>query len=215
MDFIQVNSNLLIGFGNTVLLFFASLVLAIPLGVLVCRLRLSKIRIVEKVMRFIIWVIRGTPLMLQIIVIFYIPGIVFDIRIESRIVAAIVAFAINYAVYFGEIYRAGYTSIPRGQHDAATSLGLSKNEEFFKIVLPQTVKKIIPPMTSETISLVKDTALARVISVGEIIYEAQKIVSTHAIIWVLLYTGVFYLVFNGMIGFLSGKLEKKLSYYGE
>lgn len=215
MSFWDANVRLLEGFGTTVLLFFASLVIAIPLGVLVCRLRLSKVKIIENVMRFIIWVIRGTPLMLQIIVIFYVPGILFDIRIESRLLAAIIAFAINYAVYFGEIYRAGYLAVPRGQRDAATALGLTKKETFFKILLPPTVKKIIPPMTNETISLVKDTALARVISVGEIIYEAQRIVSNHALIWVLLYTGIFYLVFNGLVGLVSSKIEKKLSYYGE
>ena len=215
MSFIEANLRLLDGFATTVILFFSSLVIAIPLGALVCRLRLSKIKAIENIMRFFIWAIRGTPLMLQIIVIFYVPGILFNVRIESRMAAAIIAFAINYAVYFGEIYRAGYTSVSRGQRDAATSLGLSGKETFFKILLPPTVKKIIPPMTNETISLVKDTALARVISVGEIIYEAQKIVSTHAIIWVLLYTGVFYLLFNGLVGLISGKIEKRLSYYGE
>ena len=150
--------------------------------------------------------------MLQIFVIFYVPGLLFDIQIKSRIVSVIIALTINYAIYFGEIYRSGYESIPKGQFEAGKVLGLNKYEIFFKIILIQIIKKIIPPMSNETISLVKDTALARVISVTEVIYAAQKIVATYAIIWVLFYTGVFYLVFNGILSILLNKLEKKLDY---
>ena len=150
--------------------------------------------------------------MLQIIVIFYVPGLIFNIQIKSRIISVVVALTINYAIYFAEIYRSGYESISKGQFEAGKVLGLSKREIFIKIVLLQIIKKIIPPMTNETISIVKDTALARIISVTEVIYAAQKIVATYAIIWVLFYTGIFYLLFNGLLSILLNKLEKKLAY---
>ena len=150
--------------------------------------------------------------MLQIIVIFYVPGLVFNIKGLNRVVAVILALTINYAVYFGEIYRSGLESIDKGQYDAAYSLGLSKRETFFKVIMLQVIKKSLQPLTNETISLVKDTALARVISVTEIIFAAQKITSTYALIYVLFYTGIFYLAFNGILSIVFNKFEQKLSY---
>lgn len=213
MSFTDVSFELLNGFGTTLLLFVVTLIFAIPLGAIFCLLALSKVKIIKYIMRCFTWIIRGTPLMLQIIVIFYVPGLVFDVPFKSRVLAVIVALTINYGVYFSEIYRGGLLSIDRGQYEASKVLGMTRVESFFKIILPQLIKKIIPAMSNEIISLVKDTALARVIAVSEIIMVAQKIVSTHAIIWVLLYTGVFYLIFNLIVSAGLKLLEKKLSYY--
>jgi len=151
--------------------------------------------------------------MLQIIVIFYVPGLLFNIPSTSRMIAVIVALVINYSVYFSEIFRSGYQSINKGQREASLVLGLNKREMFFNVLLIQIIKRVIPPITNETISLVKDTALARVIAINEVIMTAQNIVSTYAIIWVLFYTGVFYLVFNGVLSLLLKGLEKKLQYF--
>ncbi len=151
--------------------------------------------------------------MLQIIVVFYVPGLLFNIPSTSRMIAVIVALVINYSVYFSEIFRSGYQSINKGQREASLVLGLNKREMFFNVLLIQIIKRVIPPITNETISLVKDTALARVIAINEVIMTAQNIVSTYAIIWVLFYTGVFYLVFNGVLSLLLKGLEKKLQYF--
>jgi len=151
--------------------------------------------------------------MLQIIVVFYVPGLLFNIPSTSRMIAVIVALVINYSVYFSEIFRSGYQSINKGQREASLVLGLNKREMFFNVLLIQIIKRVIPPITNETISLVKDTALARVIAINEVIMTAQNIVSAYAIIWVLFYTGVFYLVFNGVLSLLLKGLEKKLQYF--
>lgn len=151
--------------------------------------------------------------MLQIIVVFYVPGLLFNIPSTSRMIAVIVALVINYSVYFSEIFRSGYQSINKGQRETSLVLGLNKREMFFNVLLIQIIKRVIPPITNETISLVKDTALARVIAINEVIMTAQNIVSTYAIIWVLFYTGVFYLVFNGVLSLLLKGLEKKLQYF--
>ncbi len=213
ISFLDVTLKLLSGLGNTLLIFLISLSIAIPLGVLFTRFSLSKNQVLQKVMQIFIWVIRGTPLMLQIMVVFYVPGLLFHLPSLPRIIAAILAISINYAVYFSEIFRAGYQSISKGQKEAGFVLGLSRMEIFFKIQLLQIIKKIIPPMTNETISLVKDTALARIIAVNEVMLAADKIVGTYAIVYVLFYTAIFYLLVVGIISLLFKMLEKKLSYF--
>ncbi len=213
ISFFDVTLKLLSGLGNTLLIFLISLSISIPLGVLFTRFSLSKNKVLQKVMQVFIWVIRGTPLMLQIMVVFYVPGLLFNLPSLPRIIAAILAISINYAVYFSEIFRAGYQSISKGQKEAGFVLGLSRMEIFFKIQLLQIIKKIIPPMTNETISLVKDTALARIIAVNEVMLAADKIVGTYAIVYVLFYSAIFYLLVVGIISLLFKMLEKKLSYF--
>lgn len=213
ISFLDVTLKLLSGLGNTILIFLISFSIAIPLGVVFTRFSLSKNKVLQKVMQVFIWVIRGTPLMLQIMVVFYVPGLLFNLPSLPRIIAAILAISINYAVYFSEIFRAGYQSISKGQKEAGFVLGLSRMEIFFKIQLLQIIKKIIPPMTNETISLVKDTALARIIAVNEVMLAADKIVGTYAIVYVLFYSAIFYLLVVGIISLLFKMLEKKLSYF--
>lgn len=213
MSFFDVTLKLLDGFKSTCFLFIVTWLLAIPVGIMLCRFSLSKFKIVRIFMQIFIWIIRGTPLMLQIIVIFYVPGLLFNTPVKSRVLAVIVAISINYAVYFSEIFRAAYEDVDKKQIDAGKVLGFNKFQIFTKILLIQIIKKIVPPLSNETISLVKDTALARVIAVNEVIFAAQKIVATNAIIWVLFYTGVFYLIFNGILSLALKILEKKLKYY--
>ena len=173
---------------------------------------MSKFRPVKAVFKTFVWIIRGVPLMLQLFVVFYVPGILFGTPIASRFVATIIAFVINYACYFSEIYRAGIEAIPVGQIEAGQVLGMTKSQIFRKVILMQVVKRIIPPMGNEIITLVKDTALARVIAVVEIIKVAEEFTS-RALIWPLFYTSVFYLIFVGALTLLFGYFEKKLSYY--
>ncbi|MFA6829585.1 MAG: amino acid ABC transporter permease [Bacilli bacterium] len=213
MNFTDVTLELLNGFGITCLLFIVTWILSIPLGAVFCSVSLIKNKYVNMIMHGFIWIIRGTPLMLQIIVVFYVPGLLFNLPAFDRMVAVIIAIVINYGVYFSEIFRAGYESIDKGQSEACKMLGMNRRQSFFRIILLQVVKKTIPPLSNETISLVKDTALARVIAINEVIMAAQKIVSTYAIIWVLFYTAVFYLVLNGLLSFLLHKLEDKLKYF--
>lgn len=212
INFWDINSQLLSGFSMTILLFFVTFILAIPLGMGFCYMRMRKNIAISSFMKGLIYVIRSTPLMLQIIVFFYAPGLLFGWSANSRVITVIFSLAFNYAIYFCEIFRSGYENVAVGQRLAGETLGLSKIEILFKIYMAQIIKNIIPPMSNETISLVKDTALARVIAVTEVIFAAQKIVSTYAIIWVLFYTGVFYLLFNALVTFAYSKLEKKLSY---
>lgn len=151
--------------------------------------------------------------MLQVMVVFYVPGLVFGTPFKSRMAAVLMAFIINYAAYFSEIYRGGIESIPAGQYEAGQVLGLTKSQTFFKVVLFQVVKRIMAPMSNEVITLVKDTSLARVIAVGELIMAAQDIVKVYGIIWPLFYTAIFYLIFSGVLTVLFNKIEKKLNYY--
>ncbi|MBQ2719461.1 MAG: amino acid ABC transporter permease [Clostridia bacterium] len=210
--FWEVTLALLEGFGTTCSIFGLTLVLALPLGLLISFGTMSKLAPVKAVFKTIVWIIRGVPLMLQIFVVFYVPGFVFGVPIASRFMAAIIAFVINYACYFSEIYRAGIEAIPFGQTEAGRVLGMTKGEIFFRVTLLQVVKRIIPPMGNEIITLVKDTALARVIMVVEIIKVAEKF-TARAMIWPLFYTAVFYLIFVGVLTILFGKAEKKLSYF--
>ena len=213
MDFLGVNAQLLGGFKYTLLIFFITLVAAIPLGLPIALGSMSRFKPLRWISRAFVWVIRGTPLMLQIMVVFYVPGLVFGTPFRSRIIAVIIAFIINYAAYFSEIYRGGIESIPVGQYEAGQVLGLTKTQTFFKVVLFQVVKRIMAPMSNEVITLVKDTSLANVIAVGELIMSAQNIVKVYAIIWQLFYTAIFYLIFCGVLTLLFNALEKKLNYY--
>ncbi len=213
MDFLGVNAQLLGGFKYTLLIFFITLVAAIPLGLPIALGSMSRFKPLRWISRAFVWVIRGTPLMLQIMVVFYVPGLVFGTPFRSRIIAVIIAFIINYAAYFSEIYRGGIESIPVGQYEAGQVLGLTKTQTFFKVVLFQVVKRIMAPMSNEVITLVKDTSLANVIAVGELIMSAQNIVNVYAIIWPLFYTAIFYLIFCGVLTLLFNALEKKLNYY--
>lgn len=213
MDFLGVNAQLLGGFKYTLLIFFITLVAAIPLGLPIALGSMSRFKPLRWISRAFVWVIRGTPLMLQIMVVFYVPGLVFGTPFRSRIIAVIIAFIINYAAYFSEIYRGGIESIPVGQYEAGQVLGLTKTQTFFKVVLFQVVKRIMAPMSNEVITLVKDTSLANVIAVGELIMSAQNIVKVYAIIWPLFHTAIFYLIFCGVLTLLFNALEKKLNYY--
>lgn len=217
------------GFGVTLNIFFWTLLFAIPLGLLICFFTMSKFKPLSYFSKFFVWVIRGTPLMLQVIFIFYgfdLMGIrltnFFRVNIVKgfdnseqvlRTIFVIIAFVINYAVYFSEIYRGGIQSISRGQYEAAHMLGLTKTQTFKTVVAPQVIKRIVPPMSNEILTLVKDTSLARVIAVVEIIRAAESIMANTGKVWPLLSVAIFYLIFNGILTLLLGRLEKRLGYY--
>lgn len=173
---------------------------------------IADFRPISFVTRIFIWIIRGTPLLLQLLVVFYVPGLIFDHPMTNRMLAALIAFSINYAAYFSEIYRGGIEAISRGQYEAGQVLGLTKTQIFFKIVLMQVIKRIVPPMGNEIITLVKDTSLARIIAVAEILKAAERF-SARGVIWPLFYTGAFFLLFCGLLTVLFGYIEKKLDYY--
>ena len=210
--FIQVTMQLLEGFWESLRVFSMTLLFSIPLGLVICFGSMSKWHPLQWLCRGIVWIIRGTPLMLQLIIIFYGPGLMFDLPLMPRFTATIVAFSINYACYFSEIYRGGIESIAKGQYEAGQVLGMTKTQIFFKVVLLQVVKRIMAPMSNEIITLVKDTSLARVISIYEIIWAGESFIKK-GMIWPLFYTGVFYLVFNGLLTILFARAEKKLNYF--
>lgn len=210
------------GFVQTLKLFFITLIGALPLGLLISFCSMSKFAPLKKVTRMIIWIVRGSPLMLQLLIIFFGPGLLFGVPVwgggeSGRFAAASVAFVINYACYFSEIFRSGIESVPHGQYEAGQVLGFTKSQIFFKITLLQMVKRILPPMSNEIITLVKDTSLARIIALQEIIWMGEAFTTTsHGIsgqIWPLFFTGVYYLAFNGVLTVLFAKLEKKLDYF--
>ena len=210
--FLPVTIQLLDGFWESLKVFLLTLAFSLPLGLVVCFGSMSKFTPMKAVMRCFVWIIRGTPLMLQLIIIFYGPGLVFDLPSMSRFTATIVAFSINYACYFSEIYRGGIESIARGQYEAGQVLGLTKTQIFFKIVLPQVIKRIMAPMSNEVITLVKDTSLARIIGIYEVIWAGEAFIKK-GLLWPLFYTGAFYLLFSGLLTILFAKIEKKLDYY--
>ncbi|HKM29959.1 MAG TPA: amino acid ABC transporter permease [Bacilli bacterium] len=212
-SFSDITYQLLEGFLVTLKIFFYSLAFSLPLGLVVTFGSMSRFKPLKILVRGFIWIIRGTPLMLQIIVVFYGPGLWFDYPIKSRLIAVIVAFVINYACYFSEIYRSGIESISQGQKEAGQVLGMTKSQIFFKIIFPQVLKRIMPPISNEVMTLVKDTSLARVIALSELIMIAQETVRIEGILWPLFYTGVFYLAFNGILTIVFSKIEKKLNYY--
>lgn len=209
---IPVTLELLKGFWETIKIFILTLVFSLPLGLAVCFGSVSRFPPLKKLTQWFVWVIRGTPLMLQLILVFYGPGLIFGLPSMDRFAAVILAFSINYACYFSEIYRGGIASIPKGQLEAGQVLGMTRHQIFTKVVLLQVVKRILPPMSNEVITLVKDTALSRIIAIYEITYMGQSFIKK-GMIWPLFYTGVFYLLFNGLLTILFGKLEKKLDYF--
>ena len=212
MSFVEVTLRLLSGFKVTCLIFGLTLAFALPLGLLISFGSMSKFSPLRVVTKVFVWIIRGIPLMLQVFIVFYVPGFVFGTPVASRFNAVIAAFVINYACYFSEIYRGGIESISKGQYEAGQVLGMTKPQIFFKVILLQVVKRIVPPMSNEVITLVKDTSLARVIAVAEIIMAADRF-SARGIIWPLFYTGAFFLIFNGLLTVIFNKIEKKLDYF--
>ena len=231
--FWTVTLSLLEGFVNTLKIFGMTLLVALPLGLVLSFGSMSRFAPIRFIVKIFVWIIRGTPLMLQLFVIYYVPGLVgiwaqsaqIDIpvinllvewlstwTIMDRLAAAFIAFIINYSCYFSEIYRGGIESIPRGQYEAGQVLGMTKSQIFFKVVLLQVIKRIVPPMSNEIITLVKDTALVNTISVYEVIWNAQRFTKTDGLLWPLFYTGVFYLAFNGLLTLLFGYIEKKMNY---
>ena len=212
MSFLQVTLNLTEGFLENCRLFFETLLFSIPLGLIISFGSMSKFKPLSYLVKVFVWCIRGTPLMLQLFVIFYVPGLVFGIPMRNRMLAALIAFVINYACYFSEIFRGGIESIPKGQYEAGQVLAMTKSQVFFKVIMFQVIKKIVPPMGNEIITLVKDTSLARVIGVIEILMSAERF-TKQGLIWPLFSTGLYFLVFNGVLTLLLGYVEKKLDYY--
>ena len=217
-----VVKSLNVGFLQTLKLFFATLVGSIPLGLVIAFGSMSRFKPLSYLTKIIVWIVRGTPLMIQLLIIFYFPGLVLGNTIwgcgeKGRFLAAVVAFVFNYACYFSEIYRGGIQSVPIGQEEAGLVLGMKKSQIFFKVKLLQMVKRIIPPMSNEIITLVKDTSLARIIALQEIIWAGQSFMKgsqgISGAIWPLFFTGVYYLIFNGILTVLLGRLEKKLNYF--
>ena len=212
-QFITVTEALVRGFGETMNIFLLTLVFSIPLGLLVCFGTMTRFSPVRYVMKCIVWVIRGTPLMLQLIVVFYGPGLLFGLPAMGRFTAVILAFTINYACYFSEIYRGGIESIPAGQSEAGQALGLSRSQIFIHILLLQVVKRIVPSMGNEIITLVKDTSLARVIAVYEVMWMGQSFIKSDGLIWPMFYTGAFYLLFSGLLTLVFQRAEEKMNFY--
>ncbi len=229
MSFLEVTAFLFDGFLISLLIFAVTLLCGAPLGLPIAFCSMSRFKAVKAISKVFVWIVRGIPLMLQIFIIYYVPGLLFKVPVFShmdrffflnygvndagRIVAVLIAFAINYACYFSEIYRGGIESISKGQYEAGYVLGLNKSQIFRNIILKQVVQRIVPPMSNEIITLIKDTALANCIIVCEIIKQAKELAATKAMVWPLFYTGVFYLVFVGFLTIVLGRVEKKLSYF--
>ncbi|MBO4252008.1 MAG: amino acid ABC transporter permease [Clostridia bacterium] len=212
--FWEISFDLLIGFFETLKIFSVTLLIALPLGLLISFGTMSKIKILQKACATVVWIIRGTPLMLQLIVVYYGPGLVFGTGAGlSAHVSTYITFGINYACYFSEIFRGGIQSITKGQYEAGYVLGMTKSQIFFKVVLLQVIKRIIPPMSNEIITLVKDTSLARIITYYELIFFAQRYIKNGGLLWPLFYTAVYYLVFTAILTVIFNRIEKKLSYF--
>lgn len=212
MTFGEVTMTLMTGMAVTLKLFFLTLLIALPLGLVICFGSMSRFAPLRWLVKTVVWIIRGSPLMIQIMIIFYAPGLLFGWPLLPRFTAALVAFSVNYACYFSEIYRGGIQAIPRGQYEAGQVLGMTKSQIFFKVTLLQVIKRIVPPMGNEFITLVKDTSLVRVISVYELIWMGETYIKK-GLIWPLFYTAVFYLVASGVLTLLLGWIEKKLDYF--
>lgn len=205
-------SMMLEGTRATLEIFFLTLLFSIPLATVICAGRMSKNLILKNVAKFVLLIVRGTPLMLQLITVYFFPKILFKLSYD-RFVAAIIALSINYACYFAEIYRSGFESIPKGQHEACKVLGYSKSQTFFHIIVPQVIKRILPPMGNETMTLVKDTALVQVIGLVELLHVSKGEANRISSIIPLFVAGLFYLAMNAIVAFAFNKLEKKLAYY--
>ncbi|MDE7295463.1 MAG: amino acid ABC transporter permease [Oscillospiraceae bacterium] len=213
MGFWEVTKQLADGFSVTLLIFGVTLLCSLPLGLVITFGSMSKWKPLKWLTKTFVWIIRGTPLMLQIILIFYGPGLLFKMNALPRMTAVLIAFIINYSCYFSEIYRGGIESISKGQYEAGQVLGMTKSQIFFRIILFQVIKRIVPPMGNEIITLVKDTSLARVIAVAELVKAAENIVSMRSIIWPLFYVGAFYLAFSAVLTLVLGQVEKKMNYF--
>ena len=223
--FSEIMIELAQGFGNTVLLFAVTLIAALPFGLLLAFGSMSKFKPLKWFVKTLVWVIRGTPLMLQILLVSFIPKYVFNVPTKEFAAAlhlsinatmflfVALAFILNYACYFSEIYRAGIEAIPVGQYEAGKVLGLTKNQIFSKIVLTQVIRRILPPMSNEIITLVKDTSLAQILGVVDLLNAAKYAVNHYVVLTPFLYAAIFYLIFNGALTLFFGWLEKKLSYY--
>ncbi len=209
------------GFLQTLKLFFVTLLGAIPLGLIISFGSMSRFRPLSYLTKIVVWIIRGTPLMIQLLIIYFMPGLmgnnIWGGGESGRFLAASVAFVFNYACYFSEIYRGGIQGVPKGQEEAGLVLGMTKSQIFFKITLLQMIKRIVPPMSNEIITLVKDTSLARIIALQEVIWAGQSFMKGNqgiaGVIWPLFFTAVYYLIFNGILTVLLGRLEKKLEYF--
>ena len=210
--FLPVTLQLLAGFWESLKIFVLTLAFSLPLGLIICFGSMSKFSPLRSLVRTFVWIIRGSPLMLQLIIIFYGPGLMFGLPAMPRFTATIIAFSINYACYFSEIYRGGIESISNGQYEAGQVLGMTKQQIFFKIILLQVIKRILAPISNEVITLVKDTSLARIIGIYEIIWAGESFIKK-GLIWPLFYTGAFNLIFSGLLTILFNKLEKKLDYF--
>ena len=229
MSFLEVTSFLFDGFIISLLIFGVTLLLGAPLGLPIAFCSMSRFKPLKYLSKVVVWIVRGVPLMLQIFIIYYVPGLVFNFQLfgqvdrfflleygimdAGRITAVLIAFTINYACYFSEIYRGGIESISKGQYEAGYVLGMTKSQIFRKIILKQVIQRIVPPMSNEIITLIKDTALANCIMVCEIVKNAKELAATKALVWPLFFTGVFYLIFVGILTIVLGKVEKKLSYF--
>ncbi|MBR4016523.1 MAG: amino acid ABC transporter permease [Oscillospiraceae bacterium] len=229
MSFMEVTAFLFDGFLISLLIFAVTLICGVPLGLPIAFCSMSRFKPVKAISKIVVWIVRGVPLMLQIFIIYYVPGLLFNFPMFSkvdrffftnygiadagRILAVLIAFSINYACYFSEIYRGGIESISKGQYEAGQVLGMTKRQIFRHIILKQVIQRIVPPMSNEIITLIKDTALANCIVVCEIIKQAKELAATKALVWPLFYTGVFYLVFVGLLTIVLGRVEKKLSYF--
>lgn len=211
--FLTVTISLLEGLLTTAKLFLLTLLFALPLGLIISFGSMSKFKPIRLPVRLIVWIVRGSPLMIQLLIVYYGPGLLFGWKMLPRFTAALVAFVINYSCYFSEIYRGGIEAIPKGQYEAGQVLGMTKSQIFFRVVLLQVIKRIVPPMSNEIITLVKDTSLARIIAVYELIWNGQRFIKSAGIIWPLFYTTAFYLLFNGLLTLLFGYLEKRLDYF--
>lgn len=215
MGFMSIVQQIIGGFGTTLFIFFFTLLFSMPLGIIFALARMSKFKPLNLFMQVCISILRGTPLMLQLIVVFFMPYYVFGIKLSTgwRVYAALIGFSINYAAYFGEIFRAGIQAVPVGQHEAAEVLGFTKTQTFFKIVFPQMVKRVVPPVTNEVITLVKDTSLAFVLAYQEMFTYAKQVSAATSSLMPLFVAGAFYYIFNLVVTIVMDRIEKALSYY--
>ena len=209
---LEIAKTLMGGFYENIVIFFWTLALAIPLGLITTLGSMSRFSPLRWLTKTFVWIIRGTPLMLQLFVVLYAPGLLLDFPIRNRMMATLIAFVINYAAYFSEIYRGGIESIPQGQYEAGAVLGLTRAQTFFRVVLLQVVKRITPSMGNEVITLAKDTALARVIGVAEIIMVAERF-TKQGLIGPLFSTGLYFLLFNGLLTVILSRIERKMDYF--
>ena len=216
--FWSVTQSLLGGLVTTFEIFIYTLIFALPLGLVLAFGSMSKLKPLRYLIQVLVWIIRGTPLMLQLIIIFYGPGLWLKHNIWSgneagRITATVVAFSINYACYFSVIFRGGIEGVPAGQREAGQVLGMTKSQIFFKVTLLQMVKRVVPPMSNEVITLVKDTSLARIIAAYELTFAGYSFMKSDGLTWPLFYTGVFYLIFVGILTLLFNYIERRLDYF--